>query len=383
MPFLPFYDHIDPGQGGSAMVIPEYPSWMTYVKPEVFPCGHCNLSFDSYDGWFEHRFHAHPVAKPTLVLGEAEMVTPRFVMMRKLLASEIRAVNTEVCRVNGKEISLDGLAKLLATSTNAFWEITLEGPGSVVRSRYEISVELPDEEDLVTVEKAFMRLASEGNLSLNGVNNLIREAARATTAKRYLDGVSGYIFGVLGKDQRGNTTLTQEQGRTKLNEAHQTLALIDRPLARVIRAVIEFQANTFLRARGVRLAPRLLHAIHWFDSARLGKINVMPDSPLRDDVTMSRVPLDSATDELLGWLSLPTAQLVPHLRVIEKRCNQPDWLPDDRVKARVLLAALQFSQGNDAAAVQVTRTFRHDPVFQTLAEQVLAGARSATSKHAT
>ncbi|MFZ3119673.1 MAG: hypothetical protein WA159_15305 [Variovorax sp.] len=254
MPFLPFYDHIDPGQGGSAMVIPEYPSWTTYLKPEVFPCGQCNLTFDSYDSWFEHRFQAHPIAKPMLVLGEAEIVTPRLVVTRKISAGEVRFVNTEVCRANGKATSLKEFAQLLEKSTNAFWDVTLVGAGGAVESRYEISIELPSEEHLVAVERAFMRLTAAGNLSLNGVNSLINEAAGASTAKRYLDGVSGYLFGVLGKDQRGDTTLTQEQGRTKLNEAHQTLALIDRPLAKVIRAVIEFQAKEALinRSRWAR-----------------------------------------------------------------------------------------------------------------------------------
>jgi hypothetical protein len=119
--------------------------------------------------------------------------------------------------------------------------------------------------------------------------------------------------------------------------------------------------------------------MQWFDSARLGKISALPDTPLQDNFTSARVPLDAATDELLAWLSQPTAHLVPQLRAIEKRCTQPDWLPDDRVKARVLFAALQLSQGNDVAAVRMTRTFRHDPVFQSLAEQVLAGGKPAAS----
>lgn len=372
MPFLPFYDHIDPGQGGSAMVIPEHPPWNANLKPEVYPCGHCNLSFRSYDEWFQHRFQLHPIPRPMLVLGDVEVVTPRFVVMQSLQANEVRAVNANTCIVNGVESSVEGFAKQLSTATNSFFTVSLVGGGGTLQSKYEISVELPALEEVQAIELAFARLAAMGSLSVNSVNSFIREVAFASTAKRYLDGLSGYLFGILAKDQRGETSLTQEQGRMKLNEAHQTLALIDRPLAKVVRAVIEFQANVFSRTRGVRLAPRLLHAMQWFDAARSGRFESLPEAQIVDGAAPARVPLDAATDELLTWMSSPVAALHSQARAVEKRCQQPNWLPDDRVKVRVLYAALQLAQGNPKGASQTARTFRRDPIFQGLAEQVLA-----------
>ncbi len=372
MPFLPFYDHIDPGQGGSAMVIPEYPPWNADLKPEVYPCGHCNLSFDSYDEWFQHRFQLHPIPRPMLVLGDCEVLTPRFVVMQSLQAAEVRAVNADVCIVNGVETSVDRFAKQLATASNSFFAVSLVGRDGSLQSKYEISVELPAIEEILAVEGAFARLAAMGSLSLNGINSFIREVSSALTARRYLDGLSGYLFGVLAKDQRGDTSLTQEQGRMKLNDAHQTLMLIDRPLARVVRAVIEFQANVFLQTRGVRLAPRLLHAMQWYESARKGRLEAFPETQVIDGVAPSRVPLDAATDELLTYMSSPVALLHSQARAIEKRCQQPNWLPDDRAKARVLYTALQISQGNPKGASQTARKFRHDPIFQNLAEKLLS-----------
>jgi hypothetical protein len=38
---LPFLDNIDPGQGGSAMVIPEYNWYRENLEPERFKCQHC------------------------------------------------------------------------------------------------------------------------------------------------------------------------------------------------------------------------------------------------------------------------------------------------------------------------------------------------------
>lgn len=374
MPFLPFYDRIDPGQGGSAMVIPEYPRWNIDLKPEVFPCGQCNLTFGSYDEWFEHRFQLHPIARPMLVLGDVEMVTPRFVVMQALKTGQVRAVNAESCLVNGTPTSMTEFAERLAMASNAFFNVTLVGADGGSKTSYEISVELPAPEHLHAVELAFARIAATGSLSLNSINSFVREVANASTARRYLDGLSGYLFGVLAKDQRGDTGLTQEQGRTKLNEAHQTLMLIDRPLAKVVRAVIEFQANVFLRTRGVSVAPRLLQAMQWFESAHGGHLAPFPEMQVIDGPTPSRVPLDAATDELLTWASLPVSQLMEQLRSVEKRCRQPDWLPDDRAKARVLFAALQLAQGDHAGGIQTARAFRHDPVFQHLSENLLASS---------
>jgi len=77
MSYLSFLDHIDPGQGGSAMVIPELPAWTTFQTPEVFSCKHCGAVFSSHDAWFDHRFEKHPLRRPMLVLGDLEVLMPR------------------------------------------------------------------------------------------------------------------------------------------------------------------------------------------------------------------------------------------------------------------------------------------------------------------
>ena len=48
MPHMPFLDHIDPGQGGSAMVIPELPAWTSFRAAEKYPCKQCSAVFGTY-----------------------------------------------------------------------------------------------------------------------------------------------------------------------------------------------------------------------------------------------------------------------------------------------------------------------------------------------
>jgi len=358
------------------MVIPEYPPWNRDLEPEKYPCKHCSAVFEKYDEWFEHRFHMHPVLRPILVLGDIEVVAPRFVVMKILPSDSVRFVNVQSGRVNGSEIELPSLAALLASSDNGFFDIRLTGGDGQVESRYEVSIEIPTEEHLLWIERDFGKLAATSNLSIHGVNAFIQSTASAASARRYADGLGNYLFGVLGKDQRGGTALTQEQGRAKLNEAHQTLQQVDRPLAKVVGAVIEFQSNAFFKTGGLQTVPRLRHAMKWFKAASDNDAKLPVGGHDIDTAAISRVPLDGATDELLTWVNATKEGVTTQLNHIEKRARDPAWLPDDRAKARVLIAAIHLARGNHADAVQTARSFRHDPVFQHLAEQVIADGLS-------
>lgn len=370
MSFLPFLDHIDPGQGGSAMVIPESPPWNSRQIPERHPCKQCNAVFDTYDGWFSHRFSEHPILRPMLVMGDVEVVTPRFTAHEPLPATSIRVVNTISCKVNGASIPLDKLGERLADKPRAFYAITLVGE-SGVETKYELSMEIATQEDMALVERDFAALANQGRLTVHVVNAFVQSAATATTARRLTDGLANYVFGVLGKDQRGETALTQEQGWAKLNEAHQSLNDIRRPLAQAVAAVIEFQMNVFNRETGLRPVPLLRSAMDWYRTAAAAQIQPTGMSQGTSSSTASRVPLDSATHELLSWVNLPGHVRLEEVRTIERRSRQATWLHEDRVKAQVLLAGTYQVAGDLALVREHARSFRHDPVFGSLAEALL------------
>lgn len=203
------------------------------------------------------------------------------------------------------------------------------------------------------------------------VNAFVQSATTATTARRLTDGLANYVFGVLGKDQRGETALTQEQGWEKLNEAHQSLNGIRRPLAQAVAAVIEFQMNVFKREAGLRPVPLLRSAMDWYRAAAGAQVQPLGVAQGTSSATASRVPLDSATHELLSWVNLPGHLLSQEIRTIERRARQATWIHEDRVKAQVLLAGSYQLAGELAAAREQARAFRHDPVFGSLAEALL------------
>lgn len=370
MSHLPFLDHIDPGQGGSAMVIPELPAWTTLQTPEVFPCKQCGAVFNSHDAWFDHRFEKHPLRRPMLVLGDVEVLTPRYTAQNALPPQVIRTVNAIGCRVNGKEVALKNLGQLLAAKPRAFYSIALAGEGGV-ETTYEISVEIPAHEHIAAVERDFAALASQGRLTVHSVNAFLQQTSAAPTAKNLTHGLANYLFGMLAKDQRGETSLSQEQGRAKLNEAHQTLLDIKRPLPQAIAAVIEFGTNAFQRRQWLGPVPYLNSAMDWYRMASSGQIPPEFNLEVQGAESRWRIPLDSSTHELLDWLRQPTEGLLADARAIQKRANQPTWLHEDRVKASVLLACTFMRAGQREQAQERARAFRHDPVFADLADTLL------------
>jgi hypothetical protein len=370
MPFLPYYDHIDPGQGGSAMVIPELPRTIL-DEPQVFNCPICQKVFGSYDDRFQHRFEAHPYRRPLLVLGAHEVITPRFIVTRALKSEQIHLINATTCRLDGRTISAEALASHIGGARSGFFRVELTGAGGKMSVHYEISVEITSDSDALLVEQEFARLYSPGVVSVCSINGFIRATAEARTARRYVDGLASYLYGVIAKDQRGDTMLSQEQGRARLFAAVQTLSEIDRPLATVVAGIVGFQSNAFSHHAQLTTVPKLQSAMRWFDVVK--RTGVFPAVERKDRSTApnAQVPLDSATDEILAWTDMAPSRLSDSAKYVAKRRLQDDWLAEDRIKARVMLAFIYQSNGDAANAVEIAREFRHDQVFGRLAERLI------------
>lgn len=371
MPYLRFYDHIDPGQGGSAMVIPEVPRTIL-DEPTVFICPICSLSFDSYDDRFQHRFESHPYKRPLLIIGPTEVNSPRFIITSAVSEKEIKIVNAATCRLDEKTVSVSALIHQIANAVTGFFRIQLIGSDGKITVEYEISVEIVSKIDAMHVEQEFARLYAPGVISLTSINGFIRATANASSANRYVEGLTSYLYGILAKDQRGGATLTQEQSRERLNDAVQTLSEINRPLAAAVAGIINFQSNAFMHYERLAIVPRLFTAMRWFDSVKTTG-NITPFEREHElTAPNSQVPLDSVTDEILGWFDLRTDRVSEAVGQMTKRSRQDTWHPEDRIKSAVLLAAVHHTQGDRKSAAQIARGFRHDPVFDKLAENLIS-----------
>lgn len=370
MPNLPYYDHIDPGQGGVSLIIPDTPAYDPSVY-QYFPCRKCPAEFSSYEAWFQHRFEVHPFNRPVLFIGIREITTPRLTITTQLKEAQVCIANTSNYIIDGRVVKKEELINALTTSANGFLNIELIGDEPNLQSRYEISIEIPSRNDLEQVEAEFQRSFRVGVVSVVAINQFINNSHGALSARRYLDGLAAYLYGILAKDQKGETHLSQEQGRIRMNEALQNLADFERPLASTISSLINFQMNVFGSGGASLSAPRLNRAIKWFHQAQIGgDVNDLQKEDSKINVT-TQIPLDQATNELLEWIEMPLANLVELLKVIERRAHQDDWLPEDRMKAKVVATIAAEHSGNIQHAAYIARSFRHDPVFGSLAERLI------------
>ena len=123
--------------------------------------------------------------------------------------------------------------------------------------------------DIIEVEKRFFELSSAGNLTVISINNFIQVTRDFCSAGSYVDGLSMYLYGVLAKDQRGDTSLSREEGRARLTSAQQLLARFDTPLSAVINQTINFNLNAFNDGLSLQNSPRLgqvmqrFWRLHW------------------------------------------------------------------------------------------------------------------------
>lgn len=370
MPSLRYHDYIDPGQGGASLIIPDTPAYDPRAY-QHFPCRKCQAEFSSYETWFQHRFEAHPFNRPVLFIGVREITTPRLIITSQLTKDQVRIENTSNYMVDGRFVDKAQLVEVLVTSKKQFLNIILIGDESDLQSRYEISIEIPSHNDLEQVEAEFQRSFRGGVVSVVTINQFIKNSLRAESAKRYLGGLAAYLYGILAKDQKGNTHLPQPQGRTRMNEALQILGDFERPLATTICSLIKFQMNVFESGAESLSAPRLHRAMKWFHHAQIGSD---PNELPKDEPPINfkdQIPLDQATDELLEWIEMPLANLHDVIKIIERRGHNDEWLPEDRMKAKVVAVIASERYGKIQKAAELARSFRHDPVFGNLAERLI------------
>lgn len=310
--------------------------------------------------------------RPILVLGETEITTPRFTVTRDIPVDSVRLLNVHRCEVNGRKIAAERLTSMIADSKDAFLRVTLFGLDGAVRSDYEISFEVPAVEDLELVERRFSEVASDEELSIHAINSFITASSSAKSSRRYLESLSNYLFGVLAKNRKGQSSLSLEQGRAKLNEAGQYLQTLDRPLARVISAIVDFQSNSFERTHLLRGVPLLRQSMEWFKGASQGTLALPTVQVLDRNDFVGRVPLDDASAQIIDWTSSSARALGGEVSKIIDYSVCPDWLPEDKTKAKVIAALVCLNEGKRELAIYGARSFRHDFIFGGLAEKLIS-----------
>lgn len=362
---MSYLDFIDPGNSGGSVIIPELRSFN--LSPTIYTCRICSDQFSSQDDLFQHRFESHPFLKPALILRGLESTTPRIIISKSLLSSEISVAHAHVFKINGNIVDQERFISELSEQTQGIIDVSLGNHG--VETLYELEFDIADDVELKEVDQNFFTLLGSNILDISRIDSFIDATGSFKTAARYVDGLSNYLYAVLAKDQRGGTHLEQREYKERLNVALDILRLFETPLSIVITAIINFNQNVFNYSESLLLAPKLDQVMKRFTHIMQGKVFEISSIPSHSDPF--RIPLDVHTDKLFEWAMLDWGQLYEKRREIEMAIKSPNWVPDDRFKARILLTESCVSNGDfEHAKNQVRGGVVNDAKFGDWAQSI-------------
>lgn len=352
----------DPWQGSDSSEGLATPIPITYVCPQ------CGFSCDDPSDLSDHKFQDHGLHRPALLLGGQEVLSPKQLVTRPLREDEISVINAESCQVNGAALPIQDLPGFLAQQKKGFFSIIVSRAG--ISSQYDFTVELPNPDELREIGRLFLAIVGKDTLDIERINALIDAAEKFESARRYLDGLSQYLYGVLAKDQRGGTQLSQADYKTKFNMALDNLGQYNTPLAQVIVGVVNFSQNVFDDGATLASAPRLYDAMQQFHGFMNGH-PVEAGIPIIGSSGVANVPLDHATDQILSWAITPYAELHEHAKQLENAALGSTWTPDDRFKVAMLLAQMYTTLGERELARSHARRAVNDALFGDWAQRIM------------
>jgi len=248
--------------------------------------------------------------------------------------------------------------------------LTNASDGSVqpVVQEYHLRVLAPDEASLIEIDRLFLDHLGRGNVNLVEVDQFY-EATRDSTATEYAEALADYVRAVLLKDGDSRTGVS---GRVHhyheiQNKALNVLKAFDRPLAKLLCALMRFGLNDFSLWRestglsDLDHANRLLGPLAENDGGTVSGTDrsVAPETQvflcLVDDDTDTVARLARQAAELTRWGPATEEQFA-----LAERRSLDSF---DRAKIRALWAVTALRLRATMSAQQVLRFLDGDPTF--------------------
>lgn len=337
-----------------------------------FDCERCSASFDSLEALRKHRFEDHPLRQPRAFFRGLELGAQTVRIRSAFSPDDFEFALANEVRVNGRTIPISRVAPHLASLRDEFVNLDLIGTGVTVS--HKVDIRIACEEDLKGVEAALLRLAGLRHLTVESIQILIRDCKAFESAKDYVQGLTRYLYGVLAKERAPSSSLQFDDYPSYFNEAEQTLAGFDRPVACLIRALVAFHFNRFADARCLAPTRRLKAAADAFESLLRashggGGAFGAPFSS-KTDSAIDALLTDEQSESILGWLSAGLDGMAEASRNLEAALVHP-WAEYDKLKLKLMLAESCLVIDKDLRARQIARELIGLPETETWAKGLL------------
>lgn len=339
--------------------------------PIYHHCSICKAEFTALEDLRQHRFEQHPFFRPAIFVRGRQLGATPFRITHAVSVVDF-VVDDRVLRaeVNGVSTPIEVLTNTLTTFTNDRVSLTLFSEGT--SATFEIIFDIASESDLTGVETCFENLAKTRDLDMGSIEGFISDSKPYISATAYCDGICQYLYGVLTKERSCDSTLPHAAYQEKFNQATDTLAAYDRPVARCMRALVAFHFNHFEDVVGLISKGRLATASRRFGSWLKGSKDATTTTHRGEAVrgSVEDMLTDFDTSKILDWTLAEFGAIKSQMTDLEEMLRQ-DIPGFDRAKLIMLLAEQYAYHGELTKARRFARELVSNASTAIWAEKLL------------
>ena len=330
-------------------------------KPAIFPCHECRKTFQTQAELTAHGFSAHPKQIPRIAIDGVALASsgPPARVFAPIEPDRIRIQGTDSARIGEKEFLAPDILKAIANLGSGLHEIILRNAHDECRHRLRIHV--ANDQDLRVVDGALHRYLLDSKMTAADRTTFLKEAEHASTAGLYLEGIHQYLVGRIAKDALEDDSIGFDRYREEYNNAADTLSRFDRPVARVICALVRVHLNLVDQVAGMIPGSTTDAAARYF----LNPGDPLPPSLPPDHGEawdLERTLADRDTAQFLSWFHQPKENR--ELVLAAAMAAQDTFATGfDKEKATLVTAHLDSTNGLTPSTSQVLRRFRKHPQF--------------------
>lgn len=221
-------------------------------KPS-FRCPFCAAAFGEPADLTAHLGDVHSGSRPIFIYNGVEPAS-QDIVRKPARAGELAFLNcTSVSvSVDGGAVRLCGIeaatAELRRTSgrVRIALQNRFEPSAAPITQDYDLEFRVPSEDELGLADRNFIGLLAREDPRIADIDEFLQRTGYGG-AGEYANALGDYVLGVLLKDgdPASGVRGAARDYRQKLNNALRVLQTFDRPLARLISALIRFSSNSF------------------------------------------------------------------------------------------------------------------------------------------
>lgn len=346
----------------------------------VIQCPLCDFTAKEADTLSSHIATEHPLDCPRLIIGDRE--APRLLeIFEGLQGSLVKVVNCDriMTSINGgieRVLNTADFRSQLSEIRNGQIDAVLErhrqADGASVKARFNLRFEIAERGSLDQVDRAVVRLLARQDLNTDHISKFAMECAALSDARRYVDALAGYSYGILIKDQDPASGIHSplSEYANKMKASLHILGGQRRRLAQAVATCIRLNLNYFGIASERSGIADLDYAMGIFEELsrraparnRTPKKTIGSDQPTGPGV-FSIDRMTSAIMRLARDLPGPAHWNPAYEDEVTRLLSDPLTVEPDKAKLRTLLAKAALSSGKKAVAIQPLRGLANDAVF--------------------